>query len=182
MDKGDAARQTGAKAQAVIGAGDVVVDGFGDGNNRRTLAAELDRKSQRIVIADHDQGAVIQALDHVQNMGGAIQAGSAAAQTLWDDIGRRVARVQAGGMQERAGAAVDGAHHVLCQFDKVLAVGGGLQRVIADQTLPAFAHADGFVAQVDQAVDQAFQTHVETRHIAAAGENCNTFTHTLLLG
>jgi hypothetical protein len=88
-------------------------------------------------------------------------------------LGADLARVGAAGVQKRAAGAVNRAHHILVQPDRIAVDAFLIVAVQLQQAAPPAANADDLMALVHRAIDDRFDAGVKTGDITAAGQNAN---------
>ncbi len=99
MDEGHAPGQAGAEAQGIVGAVDVVLDSFGDGDDGHALLAEASRIDQHIDVAHDDQSPQPQPVYHIYDvLGQVLSLPLRLAQKLRYLVAERLQGVEVGGM------------------------------------------------------------------------------------
>ena len=149
------------KADAVIRAGDVVVDRAGETDDGDAVFRQGQRAAERAVAADGDNAVQPEELAGADGLLLALL---------------RAEFLAAGGVEDRAAAVDDMCHAALVQTDNVA----------VDQTVPAAADAYDLDAAVNGGADNGTNGRIHTGGVAAAREHADAlhciflgFTHTI---
>ena len=185
LDGVHGARDGGGEADAVLGVADVVVHRLGDRDHLHALPVELRGVAQRIVAADGDQVIQVQRLDVLQHrlgdvedrgghalLGGLLRGKSCPSSTggsffIFDGIGARTVQIGAAG-------AVDGAGVLAIQRQHVARAARRILQVDVRQSFPAAADADHLAADFAAPVNHRLDDGIQSRNVAAAGEDADT--------
>ena len=178
MDELDAAAHGGREADAVVGAVDVIVHGLGDRHHRHAFFMEPRRIGQRVVAADRHQRVDTEMAKHTDHVVGAIHCAVLARLPAFKKVGERVgpnfAGIGARGMEDGAARAVDRARAVAGERHDGTRPGAGIVvRVERQRAGPTAPEADDLPAEILGQVDHRLDRRIETRDVAAAGENCD---------
>ena len=140
----------GVKADGVVGAADVVVNGGGDPHDRDTQARQLQRAAEGAVASDGDDTVQPQHLAGVDRFQAALLAHKVLA---------------AGGIKDGAAAGENVTDAGALELDKVT----------GDQALPAAANADALDAAVQRGTNHRAHSGVHARRVAPAGQHADPF-------
>src|SRR5882762_4683957 len=149
----------GGEANAVFGALNVVVHGFGNGDDGHAGGGERGGEAERVVAADGDKAADAEAFEILEDDGSEVVM-LAVESKFFDAVGRdglrelgfnHLARVGARGVEYGAARAIDGAGIFAIERANVRV--GGIRGIHVGETFPAFADADDGAAELAGAVD-----------------------------
>src|SRR5882762_2221749 len=167
----------GREADAVFGALDVVVHGFGNGDDGHAGGGERGGEAERVVAADGDKAADAQAFEILEDDGSEVVM-LAVERKFFDAVGGdelrelgfdHLARVGTRGVEYGAARAIDGAGIFAIEWANVRV--GGIGGIHMGKTLPAFADADDGAAELAGAIDDGLDDGIQAGNVAAAGED-----------
>jgi hypothetical protein len=169
------------EADAVLGAGHVVVHRLRDRDERHPAVHQDAREGQRVVATDRDERVDPEVVDVVEHDLGQVESivgRSVALRGLGGEPRRQGALLHPrwigpGGVEDRSARSIDRPRRLTVEGPEVLGVEpiAGLQ---VRQALPAAPDADDLHAQLGRAVGDALDDRVESRHVAAAGQHADS--------
>src|SRR5882762_9324654 len=165
------------EADTVFGALDVVVHGFGNGDDGHAGGGERGRETERVVATDGDKAADAEAFEIIEYDGSEVVVLAVERKFLHAvggdnlrELGfNHLPRVGARGVEYGAARTIDGARIFAIEWTNVRV--GGIGGIHMGKTLPAFADADDGAAELAGAVDYGFDDWVQAGNVAAAGED-----------
>src|SRR5271156_1003796 len=166
----------GGKTDAVFGAVDVVVHGFGDADYGKTFAGKDGGEAERVVAADGDQAVNAEALEIFEDDGSEVVKFAiegkffelVGGDVRGNFVGGDFAGIGAGSVQSGAAPAVNGASIFAGEL-AIEAVVAGVGGIHVGETFPAFANAGDGVTHFSGAVDHGFDYGVQAGDVATAG-------------
>jgi len=175
VGQADRPGDAGAEPKAVVGAGDIVVHGLGDGDDLDALLVKGDGVAQRVIAPYGDEIIDPQAFDILQDLLGEVVG---LVLVLVAQMGRHIdvgnmARPGAGGVEEGAAGAADFVDDFFCQDLAAFRFIGQFVPVDLDQPRPAAADTDDIVALVDRPDGDGPDGRVEAGDVAPAGEDAD---------
>ena len=184
VDEHDRSCDGCGEAEAVVRAEDVVVHCFWDGDQRNAFAVKTPRECQSAVAAESHQAVEPEKSDRVQRRAGQIVA-SALIRFAFEreEIRRDVfeladRRIDARGVQHRAAEAVDRSRVGPAERRDPRGVVGVRLGDDVDQGCPSAAQTEDLVVVViEQTPYECLDRGIESRHVAAAGEDGDSFRH-----
>src|SRR5580704_10398061 len=183
------ARDGGREADAVFGAVDVVVHGFGNADYGKTFAGEDGGEAERVVAADGDEAVDAEALQIFDHDGSEVVNFAVEGEFLQlvgrdvggNFVGGDFARIGAGSVQPGAAAAVNGASIFAGEL-AVEAVVAAVGLIHVGETFPPFANARDGVTHFGGAIDDGFDYGIKARDVPAACQDADilAFRHRMV--
>jgi len=169
------AGDAGAETDTVIGAGDVVVHGLGDGDDFETFLVQPHAVAEGVIAADGNHVVDAEPFEIFQHFRSEIVSLSMIlALEVFGDVGfAGAARIGARGMEKSAAGASGAIDDILGEYLEILGVVVGLVAHHLDQAAPAMAKTDDLVAFAERAKGDAADGGIEAGDVAASGENAD---------
>jgi len=185
----DGAGDAGTEANTVVGAGNVVVHCFRDGDDFHPFLVKPDAVAEGVVSANGDEGINAEKFHVFEDIRGKIVDVLIVGflQMIWNIGFFDLARVGAGGMKKSAPGAPGAVDDFGGEFEAIFAVIGLRIANDVDGASPAAAQADNFVAFTQGADGDGTDGGVQTRDIPPTGEDADDafdfvkFCHNLFL-
>jgi len=176
---GNGARHAGAKTDAIVGAGNIIVHGFGNGDHLHTFLVKTDAVAKRVIATDRDEVVDAEPIQVFQNFRGqVVLLGVVGGLQMNRNAGLLyLAGIGAGAMQEGAAGAAGAVDQILRQHLEVFAIVVVFFADNVDQSRPAAADANHFAALAQRADGYRADGRVQAGHIASTGQDSD---HTFL--
>ena len=175
VDHLNGARDAGAEADAVVGAGDVVVHRFRNADNFEAFLVETNAVAEGVVATDGDKGINAEPGEILEDFGSeVVLLGGESLPEMSGDAGLAHAAGIGAGRMEKGAAGAAGAIDDL--FVEKVEVVGVVVILLADhvhEAGPAVANADDLVAFANGAKSDAADGGIETGNIAASGKDAD---------
>ena len=169
----DDAGHAGAEADAVVGAGNVVVHGLRDGDHFYAFLKQAHAVAQRVIAADGNQVIDSQPVQVLQHLGSQII--SVVAVGLLQ-VRRNIAPAHSAGIGSRGvKKCAAGAAGAIDQFFREMLVVVAVVVVFVadhvDQACPSAPQPNDFVALAQRPDGDRADRRIQSRHVAASGQN-----------
>ncbi len=164
-----------AEADAVVGAGDVIVHGLGDANDLEAFFVQANAVAERVIAADGNERVNADPSQVLENLGSeVVLLGREFVLEMRGDVGLADApRIGAGRMEKGATGAASTIDDFFVKEEKVVGVVVILFADHINKASPAVANADDLIAFAQSAESDAADGGIETRNIAASGEDAD---------
>ena len=169
------ARDAGAEADAIVGAGNVIVHGFGNGHDFETFLMQANAVTERVIAADRHHVIDAEPFKILQDFGSEIVfLGVVLAFEMFGHVGFvRAAGVGARGMQKRSAGASGAIDDVFGEDLEVFRIVVGFVAHDVDQAAPSVAEANDLIAFTERAEGDSANRGIESGDIAASGEDAD---------
>src|SRR5713101_8553678 len=175
VDHLNGARDAGAEADTVVGAGDVVVHRFRNADNFEAFLVETNAVAERVVAADGDQRINAEPGEILEHFGSeVVLLGGESLPEMSGNAGLAHAAGIGAGRMEKGAAGAAGAIDDL--FVEKVEVVGVVVILLADHVHeegPAMSNANDLIAFADGAKCYAADGGIETGNVAASGEDAD---------
>src|SRR5712692_9302416 len=175
IDHLNGAGDAGAEADAVVGAGDVVVHGLGNADDFEAFFVEANAIAERVVAADGDESIDAKPGEILEDFGSeVVLLGGEFVLEMRGDAGfADAARIGAGRMEKGAAGAAGAIDDLFVEKEEIVGIVVILFANHVDEAGPAVANADDLVTFADGAESDATNGGVETGNVAASGEDAD---------
>src|SRR6266852_6443320 len=175
VDHLNGARDAGAEADAVVGAGDVVVHRFRDADNFETLLVQANSIAERVIAADGDERINAEPGEILEDFGSEVVfLGGELVLEMRRDAGLgHPAGIGTGRMEKGAAGAAGAINGLFVEKEEVVGVVVILRADHVHEAGPAVANADDLVAFANGAKSDAADGGIETGNIAASGKDAD---------
>src|SRR5437016_13446378 len=175
VDHLNGARNAGAEADAVGRARHIVFHGLGNADHLEAFLVQTDTIAQRVVTADGDESINAKPSEILKDFRSEVVffGGEFIFEMRGDGRLGHAARIGAGRMQKSAAGATRAVDDLFVEKEEIVGVVVVLLADHIHETGPAMANADDLIALAQGAQSDAADGGVETRNVAAAGEDAD---------
>src|SRR6266478_6346506 len=175
VDHLNGACDAGAEADAVVGAGNIIVHGLGNADDFEAFFVEANAVAKRVVSADGDESVDAQPSEIFEDFRGEVVflSGEFVFQMRGDAGLGDAAGIGAGGMQKSPAGASGTINGLIVEEEEIVGIVVILLTDNIHESGPAVANADDLMAFAQCAKRDATDGGVETGNVAASGEDAD---------